>query len=528
MLKKPLLPLILIGSVLLWGQTDHLLFQRIVITPTNAEMVALVNPTATTVDLSNYYLTDAVKASTGKYYYKLPEYQYPNPQSFWSASLSDFIARFPSGTQLPPGDTLVMSMHTDSLFNLYYGKYPDLALFEDMENAVAGQVTISFGAAFSHLDLLHNDAEILILFEWDGSASTVQDIDYFLWGDNSHAIDKTGLSGYSADTPVAQQVFLPAHGDDSTYVRVDLNESGETTSGGNGITGHDETSEDLAAAWGIIFHPEIVYGCTDPTAPNYYPQATRDDGSCLASPDELTPFVEILASLHDDETVIIQGLLVDYFDVTVYGGPHAITLEDNEGYRLEVTVWPDDWDIPNSPQAFLLEPPFERFVIQATGTVDEYEGEKQIGVTSFEDFDIAEVFGCTDPEASNYDPMVTTDNGDCVYLGDFSTAKIAPEPYVLIPSMGERLNYEFSYPANSRVIIRVFDLSGRFVTSLLDEYFAESAMIKRNESWSAWDGRDHLGQIVLPGTYFMHIEATDFQSGKTTTDTAPVVIGVKF
>ena len=521
MLKKPLLSLFLIGPVLLWGQADHLLFQRIVITPTNAEMVALVNPTATMVDLSNYYLTDAVKASSGKYYYNLPEYQFPNFQSFWSASLSDFIARFPTGTQLPPGDTLVLSMHTDSLFNLYYGKHPDLALFEDMENATDSLVTISVGPNFFNLDLLGNNAEVLILFKWDGSASTVQDIDYFLWGDTTHAVDKSGISGYNIDTPVAQQVFLPAHGNDSTYVRVDLTEIGETSSGGNGITGHDETSEDLVAAWEVVFHPEIVYGCTDPTAPNYNPLATRDDGSCLASPDELTPFVEIIAGLHDGQTVIIQGLLVDYFDVTVYNGPHSITLEDNEGYRLEVTVWPDDWDIPNSPQAFLLEPPFERIVIQATGVVDEYEGAKQIGVTGFDDFDIVLIFGCQDLTAIN-------DNGDCIYPGDFTKAKISPEPYVLIPTMGERLNYEFSYPANSRVIIRVFDLSGRFVTSLQDKYYAEAATTKRISSWSAWDGRDHLGQIVSPGTYFMHIEATDFQSGKTTTDTAPVVIGVKF
>ena len=46
------------------------------------------------------------------------------------------------------------------------------------------------------------------------------------------------------------------------------------------------------------------------------------------------------------------------------------------------------------------------------------------------------------------------------------------------------------------------------------------------EDLSDWDGRDHIGQIVAPGTYLFHIEATNFQSGHTSTDTAPVVVGV--
>ena len=32
-----------------------------------------------------------------------------------------------------------------------------------------------------------------------------------------------------------------------------------------------------------------------------------------------------------------MGTIVDYFDVTVFGGPHAITIEDENGYRIELT-----------------------------------------------------------------------------------------------------------------------------------------------------------------------------------------------
>ena len=108
-----------------------------------------------------------------------------------------------------------------------------------------------------------------------------------------------------------------------------------------------------------------------------------------------------------------------------------------------------------------------------------------------------------------------------------NTATIKPEPYVIIPTLGEKLDFTYSYPKNSRVIIRLFDLSGRFITSLVDKYYEESATIFRDDDQSSWDGRDQLGQIVPPGTYIMHLEAMNPVNGETQTDAAPVVVGVE-
>jgi len=94
--------------------------------------------------------------------------------------------------------------------------------------------------------------------------------------------------------------------------------------------------------------------------------------------------------------------------------------------------------------------------------------------------------------------------------------------------MGERLDFSYSFPSNSRVIVRVFDLSGRFITTLVDRYFEGAGTVVRAESRSDWDGRDSLGQIVPPGTYIMHVEASNFQTGETSTDTAPITVGVRF
>ena len=108
-----------------------------------------------------------------------------------------------------------------------------------------------------------------------------------------------------------------------------------------------------------------------------------------------------------------------------------------------------------------------------------------------------------------------------------NSAKISPAPFVLIPTLGERLDYSFSFPNKSRVIIRIFDISGKFITSLLDQYYEQAATVIRDDYHSSWDGKDQLGQIVSPGTYIMHIEAMNPITGQTYTDSAPIVVGVK-
>ena len=101
-----------------------------------------------------------------------------------------------------------------------------------------------------------------------------------------------------------------------------------------------------------------------------------------------------------------------------------------------------------------------------------------------------------------------------------TSVKVAPFPFV--PQIGEVIRYTFEYPSNSRVIMRVYDMDGRFITTLIDEYHALS--------WHKdgyWDGRNELHEIVKPGMYLMHLETTNRTTGKTISKIAPVVVGVK-
>ena len=279
---KTFIKLILCISIL-FGNADHLVFNRISIQPTDAELISIYNPTSESIDLSDYYITDATKNSQNKYYYNIN-----TEANYWSNRFDDFIARFPENQIIGANETLVLGLHNNEIFSSYYGYNADLTLFEDMRDAFDGIQTISSnGDLFVESgNMLDDTGEVLVIFHWDGISDLVQDVDYFVWGNTDEAIDKTGILTYLNDTPIENQLPYYSHGQDSTYVRVTTNmEGSEVQSGGNGITGHDETSENFPDTWDVILSPEIIYGCNDVNACNYDLGSTFDDGSCWFAND---------------------------------------------------------------------------------------------------------------------------------------------------------------------------------------------------------------------------------------------------
>jgi len=301
---KKIIPVLLL-PLLVFAQ-GHLIFTELVLQPSAGEYVVIKNPTASAVNLSNYYITDATDVANSKYYYNLP-----GGSDFWSGNGSDFIARFPA-ISLPAGESIVLGFGRDSDYFAEYGEYPDLYLKgtgpDTMRQALSGVTTIG-GSPNAKLD---NAAETLILFYWDGVSSTVQDVDYLLWGNNSHAIDKSGVPGYNNDTPVGNQSFMPTHDDGEKLIRVDDNEGTEISSGGNGITGHDETSENLAATWTVTTlassRPSVSNVLLSPASPH--------------SEDTLT----VSATITDD----VGGLLVECV-YTFAGDTLAVDMDVSSG-----------------------------------------------------------------------------------------------------------------------------------------------------------------------------------------------------
>lgn len=243
----------------------QLLMTEVVITPTAGEYIEIFNPNSVAVSLSDVYLTDATFAGGPAFYYNIV-----TGANAGGGGFGDFLARFPDGAMINPGEYQTVALAGSTAYNGEYGMDPTYELFEDdgaadaipdMREGLPGSINGQGG--------LTNGGEVAILFAWDGASDLVTDLDYVVWGDAAEAVDKTGVaidgpdadtdtSTYLDDTAIALQEVVSAsgHAAGESYQRDDLLEGSETIMGGNGANGHDETSEDLGTTW-----------CTDAVTP---------------------------------------------------------------------------------------------------------------------------------------------------------------------------------------------------------------------------------------------------------------------
>lgn len=225
---------------------DHLLISEIGANPAGNEFIEITNPTASAVDLSDYYLSDNAT------YYTIAQGKPWSPIT--NNPGTDFLAQFPQGTTIPAGGVLVIGSKG---YETLYQSCPDFVL--DTAPLACGNGTVPAMVAPPNGEignkqgaLLSNDREMLVLFRWDGDTNhPLQDVDYVTWGatfDAGTRADKTAVPGYQPDTAPASQKPAAAPPQLGSIERCAV-EPGEKLSGGNGITGHDETSEDLGTAF---------------------------------------------------------------------------------------------------------------------------------------------------------------------------------------------------------------------------------------------------------------------------------------
>ncbi len=294
--------------------TDHLLISELVLQPADGEYILITNPTSSSINLSDYYLTDATDTTNQKYYYNLP-----TGMDYWSGGSTDFIARFPD-IAIAAGASLTIATESAAKYSGEYGHAPDLVLKADFLPAVDGQSTIG-GAPFKF-----NAAETIVLFYWDGTSTTVNDVEYLVWGVDStaasgHMIDKTGVSGYLPDTPITEQSFLPRHENGFKLIR-NSDEGTETAAGGNGITGHDETSENLADTWSVvdltIVKPEI--------------------SNILVSPDDPETTEDITISADITDAAGVSSVTLTYTFPSETGTPQDVLMLNTAGDTYAYTI----------------------------------------------------------------------------------------------------------------------------------------------------------------------------------------------
>ncbi|WP_055076080.1 hypothetical protein [Pseudanabaena sp. 'Roaring Creek'] len=123
-----------------------------------------------------------------------------------------------------------------------------------------------------------------------------------------------------------------------------------------------------------------VYGCTDPSAPNYNPLANIDDGSCAGTCESYQSQVEAFAVNLAQNGKIYDGTLRPY-------------RQSDLGSALA--------NISSLP-----------FYYSATGCYQQF---RQYFTDAWNNYFNPVVTGCTDPSAINYNPLATVDDGSCIF-----------------------------------------------------------------------------------------------------------------
>ena len=248
-------------STSIFADIGDLLITEITVTPTNGEFIEIHNKGAVPVDLSNIYITDATFSPNGVFYYNLVI------GAGGGGAFADFFARFPNGSSIAPDEYQTIALNGSTAFNTVYGVNPTYELYEDdgTPDAIADMLEARAGSISGQGGL--SGGEVAILFSWDGTSDLVQDLDYVVWGDKNEAVSKTGISidsitdadtdnsSYLADTDTASQaiISLNSHAAGMSWQRGDLAEGIEAQTGGNGINGSNEMSED----WNNTFFEDV-------------------------------------------------------------------------------------------------------------------------------------------------------------------------------------------------------------------------------------------------------------------------------
>jgi len=138
-----------------------------------------------------------------------------------------------------------------------------------------------------------------------------------------------------------------------------------------------------------VCNAEEVDGCTDPTACNFNPDATEDDGTCLVPEPNCT-------ECDGEELVLIDD-----------DGDGVCNAEEVDGCT-DPTACNFNPDATEDDGTCLVPEP----------DCTECDGEELVLIDDDGDgvCNAEEVLGCTDPEALNFDPEATEDDGSCLYL----------------------------------------------------------------------------------------------------------------
>lgn len=232
----------------------HLLLTEVKAQPSASEFIEIWNPLDEAVALRDYYLSD------DKEYDRLPEYDRLGSEV--PVNNNDAILRFPEGAMLGAGQVAVVALDEQGFAAAFLAS-PDYAVRPAAVPLADAMEVVADGSVERSMELT-DSGEAIVLFRWNGQSDLVTDVDIVVAGNDpgepgaeNGVPDKTGkaIDGPDDDddesTYAADGATLPANPVRSTgsYKRIALEGAAEPDAGGNGVDGHDETSEDTLTTW---------------------------------------------------------------------------------------------------------------------------------------------------------------------------------------------------------------------------------------------------------------------------------------
>lgn len=169
----------------------------------------------------------------------------------------------------------------------------------------------------------------------------------------------------------------------------------------------DDRWSSLGVDWTLGFVGGVP-GCTDPAAPNYDPNATDDDGSCLPACADNVVVLTLIDSFGDGW----NGAIYTITDLATSTVVSTGTLPNPPGDELELFLC-----LPDG--CYNLVVTGGTFPVEVGWTLAGVDGGPLSGGANVDlDFSInnlaCSVFGCVNPLAINYDMDATDDDGSCI------------------------------------------------------------------------------------------------------------------
>ncbi len=202
--------------------------------------------------------------------------------------------------------------------------------------------------------------------------------------------------------------------------------------------------------------------------------------------------------------------------------PREVTTNGANDERLEGTLVRTRGTVVNAND-------LAAYIDDGTGATQVFQNFSSLDLTRYTVGDVLEVtgiitqFDSSEPFFSGYELVPQNQDAIIELDGDFAPSDVPTlnvDHAVLVPSMGERIGIEVSVPRRSDVIVEIFDVVGRKITTLYDGVGLSGLRFE-------WDGRGQDGAVVEPGAYVCHVRTVPLDGGNVETHSAPIVVGLR-